>query len=38
MKILCFIGIHKWSNCYYAWVPYRVEWKCERCGKKRVYL
>lgn len=37
-KLLCLIGIHKYGKCYYAWHPHRVEWQCERCGKKRVWL
>jgi len=37
-RLLCRIGIHKFSGYKYVWNPHRVEGTCERCGKKNVYL
>ena len=38
MNILCFVGIHKWSQGHFMWNPPRYEWCCERCNKKRVHV
>jgi len=42
MKLLCLIGIHKWSSWEYIGDIGRYEQKlkstCDRCGKPKIYI